>query len=133
MCRPFSTKSEEEYNVRGSTMSGFSIRSRLSTWSEGEYNIKVQYKVKSITTSVFSTRSEFSRRSEFSIRSWFSTRSRFSTRSELSTRSGFSTRSWFSTRSELSIASGFSLWVQTSQGAGHTLPVNSGKLLVCSS
>ena len=79
-------------------MSGFSIRSRLSTWSEGEYNIKVQYKVKSITTSVFSTRSEFctrsecSTRSEFSTRSWFSSRSRFSTRSEFSTTSGFSLR-----------------------------------------
>ena len=60
MCRPFSTKSEEEYNVRGSTMSGFSIRSRLSTVSERErenkvrrrvkcqrkYNVRVQYKVK---------------------------------------------------------------------------------------
>ena len=27
-------------------MSGFSIRSRLRTWSEGEYKVRVQYKVK---------------------------------------------------------------------------------------
>ena len=72
-------------------MSGFSIkciRSSLSTRSEGEYNIKFQYKGMSITTSVFSTTSKFSTRSEFSTRSGFSKRSRFSTRKEFRTKSG---------------------------------------------